>query len=189
MFTLFDELENDASESTSSPGDFPAKIYPWLENAVALAAHGAGFGGSSIGSSANSLPPGFSQKTSLACSQAGPILRTVKREFETVNGVEYLKQTILRPSSIALGNSGMGGPTGFLTLNTTGCHSGANVSSLSDVLEDAPTVPRKYFLSPTACRGSLRRAGKRGRELPPALQRALQAVAESTDPDDEEKTT
>jgi hypothetical protein len=38
-------------------------------------------------------------------------------------------------------------------------------SSLSDILETGD-VPRRYFLSATACRGILRRAEKRGRELP-----------------------
>jgi hypothetical protein len=38
-------------------------------------------------------------------------------------------------------------------------------------------VPQRYFLSATACRGILRRAEKRGKELPEALKLALQAVA------------
>lgn len=36
---------------------------------------------------------------------------------------------------------------------------------------------RKYFLSPKACAGILRRAEKRGRELPEMLRRALTAAA------------
>jgi hypothetical protein len=43
------------------------------------------------------------------------------------------------------------------------------------VLQDE--VPSKYFLSPKAARGILRRAEKRGRELPPHLLSALRAVA------------
>jgi len=35
----------------------------------------------------------------------------------------------------------------------------------------------KYFLSPRAATGILRRAEKRGRELPPALRQALTALA------------
>jgi hypothetical protein len=75
-------------------------------------------------------------------------------------------------------NSGMGPPTAFLTLSSSECHSDAGVCSLSDVLETGE-VPRKYFLSPTACRGILRRAEKRGRELPTQLRKALTAVAQT----------
>jgi DNA-cytosine methyltransferase len=40
-----------------------------------------------------------------------------------------------------------------------------------------PHVAPKYYLSPRACRGILRRATKRGRTLPPALEQALRSVA------------
>jgi site-specific DNA-cytosine methylase len=47
--------------------------------------------------------------------------------------------------------------------------------SLSDVLESR--VPPRFFLSPRAARGILRRAEKRGRKLPPRLQAALEGLA------------
>lgn len=47
--------------------------------------------------------------------------------------------------------------------------------SLADVLEPQP--PLKYSLSPRACAGILRRAVKRGKELPEALRLALEQVA------------
>ena len=40
-------------------------------------------------------------------------------------------------------------------------------------------LPQRFFLSATACRGILRRAGKRGKELPPQLAHALRAAAGS----------
>jgi hypothetical protein len=49
------------------------------------------------------------------------------------------------------------------------------VCSLSDTLEIGD-VPQRFFLSATACRGILRRAEKRGKELPRALAQALQAA-------------
>lgn len=52
------------------------------------------------------------------------------------------------------------------------------VCSLSDILETGD-VPQQYYLSAKACRGILRRAEKRGKELPPQLAAALQAVADS----------
>mgnify|MGYP003335317687 CR=1 FL=1 len=84
----------------------------------------------------------------------------------------------LEPSSGRWGNSGMGSPTEFLTLSSSEFPSGAVASSLSDILETGD-VPQRYFLTPRACRGILRRAEKRGKALPPHLARALQAVADS----------
>jgi len=51
----------------------------------------------------------------------------------------------------------------------------AVVSSLSSVLE--ATVHPKYFLSARACAGILRRAQKRGKAIPPLLERSLRAAA------------
>lgn len=50
------------------------------------------------------------------------------------------------------------------------------VCSLSDISETGD-VPQRYFLSPKACAGILRRAASRGKELPQHLARALQAAA------------
>ena len=83
---------------------------------------------------------------------------------------------ILEPSSGCWGNSGMGSHTEFLTLSTLEFHSDADVCSLSDVLETGD-VPQRYFLSAKACRGILRRAEKRGKDLPAALKSALQSVS------------
>ena len=66
--------------------------------------------------------------------------------------------------------------SGCLTLSTAEYHSGAVASSLSDILETGD-VPQRYFLSGKACRGILRRAEKRGKDLPMTLRLALQAVA------------
>ena len=51
---------------------------------------------------------------------------------------------------------------------------------LSEILESETSA--KYNLSPKACAGILRRAEKRGRELPIALREALAAVTEGTTP-------
>lgn len=40
-------------------------------------------------------------------------------------------------------------------------------------------VPRRFYLSPTACAGIIRRAARRGKELPPQLAHALRRVADS----------
>jgi hypothetical protein len=91
------------------------------------------------------------------------------------------EEGILEPSSGCWANSGMGSPTEFLTLSTAEFHSAAVACSLSDVLE-AGDVPQRFYLSATACRGILRRAEKRGKDLPPPLLAALQFVVETEHP-------
>ena len=61
------------------------------------------------------------------------------------------------------------------TLNTSECPSDVVESSLSQILLDI--VPFKYYLSQTACRGILRRAEERGKELPQKLKAALMVQA------------
>src|SRR5690554_3368788 len=61
------------------------------------------------------------------------------------------------------------------TRNTGESPSAVVVSSLSSILQD--NVPEKYFLSPKACQGILRRAEKRGKKLPPVLEMALESQA------------
>ena len=92
---------------------------------------------------------------------------------------------ILLPLSASWGNSGMGGPTEYWTLNTSEhaaspllCPSDDAVCSLSDILETTD-VPQRYYLTAKACLGILRRAAKRGKDLPMVLRQALQAVAEA----------
>jgi hypothetical protein len=93
------------------------------------------------------------------------------------------EEKILVPSLGAWGNWGMGGLTESWTLNGaehTGIHapsrSAEGVSSLSDVLE-TQQVPQRFYLSQKACSGILRRAERRGKELPSMLRKALEAVA------------
>ena len=85
----------------------------------------------------------------------------------------------LEPSSGCWSSAGMGSPTEFSTLNILEYPSDGVASSLSDILETGE-LPRRYYLSSTACRGILRRAEKRGKELPEALRSALLVVASQT---------
>lgn len=59
--------------------------------------------------------------------------------------------------------------------NTSEWPSGAVVYLLSQILE--VNVPHKYFLSPKAAAGILRRAEARGRALPQPLHEALERLA------------
>lgn len=71
----------------------------------------------------------------------------------------------------------LGGPW---TPNISDFHNAAAVCSLSQVLETG-LIPQRYFLSGTACAGILRRAEKRGKDLPAALHAALRSVAEKAE--------
>jgi hypothetical protein len=72
------------------------------------------------------------------------------------------------------------------TADTSECPSAGDASSsLGDVL--LATVPERFFLSPRAAAGILRRAAKRGRELPRPLAEALMDLA-SQHQDDAKRT-
>lgn len=147
--TLFD-LSSSAVAS-------PAKTFRWLDDVLDLLGNGAGCGTNSTVSSTNLLPSGFVSKTSLAFCHL------------TADGIS-------ESSFAGWQNSGMGGLTECSTHSGSEWPNAAAVCSLSDVLETCD-VPQKYFLSAKACRGILRRAEKRGRELPGALAAALTQAA------------
>ena len=81
----------------------------------------------------------------------------------------------LVPSSEGWQSAGMGSPTECLTLSISDWPSDGSVCSLSDILETGD-VPQRFFLSARACAGILRRAEKRGKELPTTLRHALEQV-------------
>ena len=57
-------------------------------------------------------------------------------------------------------------------LNTGECPNEENASILWQILQE--DAPEKYYLSAKACEGILRRAEKRGKQLPPMLREALE---------------
>ena len=61
------------------------------------------------------------------------------------------------------------------TVNISEQHSGAGACFLSAILEE--NAQDRYFLSPKACVGILRRAERRGKDLPPLLKAALMQQA------------
>lgn len=195
----------------SCSGDSPVRIFRWLDNVLDWLEAAAASGLNSAESLSLSVPAGFVLKTSPAYFPAAVVhsaasypddwQSTSKRSkrkarmpevvsaMNAASGDSYIaliQDAISKSSSPDWGNWGMGGPIGLLTLGGSEFHSAAGVCSLSDVLETGD-VPPKYFLSAKACRGILRRAKKRGRELPPALQAALLQAAESINQDDEEE--
>lgn len=182
----------------SSAADSRARISALRAAVRALTASVVGSGTSSIASSLSALPVGFSSRTSLGfCRDVAALVADPLRESaESIEGSASVRglssaicamplQDSLRliraatwPSSfMGWRTSGMWGPGGCWTLNTSEWPSDGTGSlcSLHEILE--PHVPEKYWLSPKACRGILRRAEKRGKELPVSLRQALQARA------------
>ena len=70
----------------------------------------------------------------------------------------------------------MGSPGECWTLNSSEYPSDAVECSLSDVLEESGEQLRKYYLSPKAAAGILRRSERRGKKLPEPLAAALETV-------------
>jgi len=89
------------------------------------------------------------------------------------------KDETLAPSSGRWLNSGMVHPTGCLTLKTLESPKDVEESLLSDILETG-SLQQKYYLSPKACSGILKRADRRGKTLPDTLRVALEHTISQT---------
>jgi len=152
--TTLNQLTLFAVDSLVKTYQLPDSARDWLESDL-------DFGSSSIEFLQSLSRDGLSSRTSPACYPA-------------------TKDETLPSSFKGWSNSGMACAGGFLTLSTLEYPSDAAVCSLSAVLET--DVPQKYFLSARAARGILRRAARRGKELPPMLQQALENVATGTEP-------
>ena len=88
-------------------------------------------------------------------------------------------ETLRKSSGFSWSSAGMGFNGVCLTASFSESPNAAVVCSLSDALESH--VPQRFFLNPRAAQGILRRAKKRGRELPPRLQAALESLATRRD--------
>ncbi len=146
----------DLSRWISSVEDSPARTYPWLDAARAWLEAGAPCSGSSPESQRLFALAGYLSKTS--------------QDFSALN----LAETFSR-SSVRWMNGGTAWGGGCLTLRTSESPSDVAACSLSDILE--PHAHPRFYLSPRACQGILRRAEKRGRALPLDLHEALATTA------------
>ena len=92
------------------------------------------------------------------------------------------KEGIWRLSSKGWKNSGIRLNTGFLTAKISEAPLNVEGESLSlaDLLQEDSDVDPKYYLSPKACTGILRRARKSKRPIPETLEKALETVAEQS---------
>jgi hypothetical protein len=132
----------------------------------------------------DSNPDGSFGKTFPEFIPLGQVTRQVRWESKQDQDGKWMwsKRVISHQSLERFQNSGMAVHGEFLTLNTLEFPNDAVESSLLDVLETGE-VPQRFFLSPVACQGILRRAAKRNRTLPPSLQQALEHAVQTTTKD------
>ena len=144
----------------SSQEDSLAKTYPWLENVLGWLVREAACSTKSPGSLTRLKPNGSSSKMYLA--------------YSAVNEEQTWEQLSERWST-----SGMAWPGECLMHSTSEFPKDGGVSSsLQNVLETQPVLP-KFYLSAKACEGILRRAERRGKKLPEALDKALRSQCSS----------
>lgn len=160
-----------------------AKTSRWLDAVKDWLESGAASFLKLYGSLKRSAPAGSFSKMSPVYYPVGalrnPRRAVMKWEWdEQENCGRWTRSQTLALSSPSFRGSGISTPSGCLMLNTSEWPRDASVCSLSDVLETRADA--RYFLSRKACAGILRRAEKRGRELPRALREALEAVARTT---------
>ena len=157
-------------DQDGSAEDFHARTYRWLDDVLDLLESGADSSTSSCGSSMNSVPAGFSSKTSLDCFPVAAVHSAASWPSEcdstwnesdkqtrwqeivdatnAMSGKNYIKlirDAISQSSCPRWSNWAMGSPAGFLMLSGSESHSVAAVSSLSDVLETSG-VPLKAMI-------------------------------------------
>ncbi len=143
----------------SGPEDFHAKMSRLREEARELGLKGRDLASfmTLLDSLANDAPQLFSSKTFTAS-----FIRT--------------KDEISKPSFGLWPNSGILSDGVCLTAKTSESPNLAKESTLSGVIETGE-VPDKYFLSPSAAAGMLRRADRQGRNLFPPLRESLEILA------------
>lgn len=155
------------------PGEALVRIYPWLDAVKDWEESGADCSGTNAASLMRQLPVGFYGRTSLALCPpttdmtsppcCGDLPESARRCPRTGGDPQACVEALAVPPS-----------GGCLTLNTSESPSDVVACSLSQVI--LPTVPSKYFLSPQACAGMLKRAARRNITLPKPLLEALADV-------------
>ena len=145
----------------SSPGDGPAKATRLPGVARAWLTHVRDCGGTSCDSWLRHVPAG---------SLARMFLGSCRSTTDETSG----------ESSQTWMSSGMAWRGEYWMLNGSESPSDASACSLPDVLETGSHLS-KYFLSPRAAAGILRRAERRGRDLPEHLAEALSQLSKVED--------
>ena len=159
---LSEEPPANPSRSPASASEWMTRVATWPLNFVRLLA--------------DFSPASWSGKTSLGYIPPGPVRRSVTTSKGTKTVTSGHSSTPWRSAGIRHAGESWTLNMSEWTHTLVPSHSDGSVSSLSDILETGDHL-RPYYLSPRACAGILRRAAKRDKTLPAALERALSAVA------------
>lgn len=166
-----------------------ARTGPWLGDVQDWLASGADFSSTSLVSWMRSLPVGWSLRTSLAFCQPARALSAPRPSGQATAGATSPPCSQSSPAGTPTRQETDGAQPGTAEATRAarpgGCWTlvasefpidDAECSSLSSVLEPEP-VPSKFYLTPRAAKGVLRRAAKRNRTLPQPLHDALSRLA------------
>jgi hypothetical protein len=145
---------------TSSTEDSPVRTFQWPATGAVLLETDPDSG------------TNFSESCRI-CGHDGRLLR-MSLDFYPLTG-----ETISESSLTGFAGSGIASDGRYWTRNTSESRNAADAFSLSQVLQSEPS--KKFYLSARAAAGILRRALRRGKELPAPLQAALSRVAEGGD--------
>lgn len=167
---------------TSSAEDSPAKTSPSPDDEPDLPA-----------SAPDSFSSSHESQTLFSATEDGSSLRTYPDCFPALDEIKKLESTEQDATSPSFSRrwptSGFTtSPGEHWTADTSECPNGGDASSsLRDVLE--VRAPSRFSLSPKAAAGILRRALRRGKALPTALQAALSERAKGHEEDGETTST
>ena len=153
-------MTQKSRKQTFGPQGSPAKISRWQEWGRVLGLKGVNL------DSFMSLCDSFEDATQAPLSSKTCMAFSLATEDET-------SQSYSRRWT----NSGMVSRGVCLTAKTSESPSNAVASTLLPCIEIGE-IPEKYFLSPNAATGILRRVDQMGRNLPPSFRQSLEILAE-----------
>ena len=157
--------------SKMSPASFPLAA---VEDAESAARFYAGIESEAVRELQEETAP--TRETAAASTASGSTAADAGRARRPERSASGTQEPTSRWSAPRWRTSGTASATEFSTADTSEWPSdgGGSSCSLSSILEQE--VDPRYYLSPRAALGILSRAGRRGRELPPHLREALEAL-------------
>lgn len=166
---------NSKNQLTFWSGEHPVKHSASLESAKDSTIQEADSPSHTLRWPTTSTPNGLSGRT---CQESSPLKTTPSVAFWEA----------CREKNVSSSRQGKGGRTLVVCMdpkgqshgdasmpNTSAWPNDASVCLLSHVLQ-TKEIPPHFYLSLKGCEGILRRAEKRGKQLPPSLRDALEAV-------------
>ena len=153
-------MKQTSLKLTSGRQDFPVRIFQLREWG-----RGLGFEGANLDSF-------MSLCASLECAAQAPLSSKTCMAFSLATEDETSPSYSRRWTNAGMASHGV-----CLTARTSESPNNAAECTLLPCIETG-AVPQKYFLSPNAATGILRRVDRMGRNLPPSFRQSLATLAE-----------